>query len=147
MSYNIRNPLDEWEKEQKRMHKAIQDNLKQLHGTLVYDDEESPMDHVHKIEEQFKKTIIGLENMEEILKAQSESVKSISESALVQAESAKTIAEKARIEIESLTDKSLSSKIKANKAFAVSVISLLITILINLEKIINGIKVIVSYLH
>lgn len=105
------------------------------------------MDHSHRIEEQFKKTIIGLEKMEEILKAQSESVKSISESALSQAESAKTIAEKARIEIDNLTDKSLSARIKANKAFTVSVISLVITILINSEKIINGIKVIVSHLH
>lgn len=147
MNYNIVNPFDEWEKEQTQMHEAVQENLKQLQDTLVCYDGESPMDHSHRIEEQFKKTIIGLEKMEEILKAQSESVKSISESALSQAESAKTIAEKAKIEIDSLTDKSLSARIKANKAFAVSVISLVITILINSEKIINGIKVIVSYLH
>ena len=75
-----------------------------------------------------------------------DSIKSMASSAEEQAYAAKAQADIAVAEAEKANDKSLSATLKANKSFIVSVAGVLISVLINLDKIISSSKMLLCHL-
>lgn len=75
-----------------------------------------------------------------------DSIKSMASSAEEQASAAKAQADIAVAEAEKANDKSLSATLKANKSFIVSVAGVLISVLINLDKIISSSKMLLCHL-
>lgn len=143
---NYHNPLEDYEKQMKEMREKTKEQIEKLNQESIFEEGESPMDYVKRIQGRLNDTIPYLDKIANSSIEQVKSIKLIAENAQKQADSAKIIADKTKIEIEKLTDTSLSAKIKANKSFWLAFLSFAFSVFINLDKIVNIAKWISSCL-
>lgn len=101
--------------------------------------------HLDQNTEQMKRIVDALDKLEHLERV-ADAAEEQSESAKIQADAAETQAKLALEQAKKANDTSLLAKLKANKAFILSVIALLVTLLINADKIVANVQKILSYL-
>ena len=97
--------------------------------------------------------VSALKSIAESSNAQAKSAANIAEASKIQAESAVDIANSSKVqaglavkEADKANDTSLSAKLRANKALIVSIIAILVTLIVNADRIVHNVLVILSRL-
>ena len=140
MNYVPYNPLDDYKKQMEEMQERAREQIEKLNQESAFEDGESPMDYMKRMENNFKDIIPSLEKIANNSMEQAESIKSIADSASNQADSAKLLAEKAN-------EDSFKAKKKVNWSIIIATISCIGTLIANADKIWQNIQKILSYLN
>lgn len=147
MNYVINNPFDDYKRQMEEMQEKARKQIEEINHNSIWEDGESPLENIKSIKENLNNLNLIVDEISKSSTEQVESIKIIADNAVKQAESAKIIADRAELEIKKLSDNSLSAKIKAGRSFWLAFVSFAFSALINLDKIIKILKMIISYLN